>query len=360
MPFYPELRIRSNDSQAVKTAKQRACERLLALKQTFAADALPERNLDGSLLLATWNIREFGAAKMGPRLMESIYYLAEIINCFDFVALQEVRRDLAEFDHLRRVLGRWWKVLFTDVTEGGQGNSERTAFLYDARKIEFGGLAGEVVLPPKKEGKKTTPVLQIARTPYLAGFQAGWFKFTICTTHLYYGQSKADDPQRLAETEALAGFLAKEVKRAEAWARNMVLLGDFNIFSTKDKQFEALKEAGFKVPQTLFDTKTNAIGNKPFDQIAFIAPSLTDKLDESKSGVVPVFDQVFKDEDESLYAAHMGPGYLKDAKGKVRDAKSKTSYYRKWRTFQMSDHNPLWVELKTDYSARYLQSLVKA
>ena len=32
-------------------------------------------------------------------------------------------------------------------------------------------------------------------------------------------------------------------------------------------------------------------------------------------------------------------------------------YYHKWRTFQMSDHLPLWVELEIDFSNEYLEYL---
>jgi len=33
------------------------------------------------------------------------------------------------------------------------------------------------------------------------------------------------------------------------------------------------------------------------------------------------------------------------------------AYYTEWRTFQMSDHLPLWVELKIDFSNEYLNYL---
>jgi hypothetical protein len=29
--------------------------------------------------------------------------------------------------------------------------------------------------------------------------------------------------------------------------------------------------------------------------------------------------------------------------------------YRKWRTWQMSDHRPLWIEIDTDYANQYLE-----
>ena len=32
-------------------------------------------------------------------------------------------------------------------------------------------------------------------------------------------------------------------------------------------------------------------------------------------------------------------------------------YYLEWRTFQASDHLPLWVEIKIDFSEQYLEHL---
>jgi len=42
------------------------------------------------------------------------------------------------------------------------------------------------------------------------------------------------------------------------------------------------------------------------------------------------------------------------------DGAGQRKYYEKeWRTFQMSDHLPMWVELKVDFSDRYLEGLRK-
>ena len=50
----------------------------------------------------------------------------------------------------------------------------------------------------------------------------------------------------------------------------------------------------------------------------------------------------------------MGEAYELTSKGKLR--KDKTAYYTTyWRTYQMSDHLPMWVELKIDYSDQFLQ-----
>ena len=117
--------------------------------------------------------------------------MAEVIDRFDLVAVQEVRDDLDALQRLMRALGRHWNFMCTDVTLGRQGNGERMAFLYDTRKVKFTGLAGELVVPGEFE------VLQFARTPFITSWQANWAKFALCTVHIFYGKSKPDDPRRL-------------------------------------------------------------------------------------------------------------------------------------------------------------------
>lgn len=76
-----------------KGAAECCAERLVAIRKTLAP--VRKRRSDSSLLLATWNIRNFDSNKFkyGPRRPETFYYLAEMIACFDLVALQEVNRD---------------------------------------------------------------------------------------------------------------------------------------------------------------------------------------------------------------------------------------------------------------------------
>jgi hypothetical protein len=46
------------------------------------------------------------------------------------------------------------------------------------------------------------------------------------------------------------------------------------------------------------------------------------------------------------------------AKQRSYEGKELMTYYKThWRTRQMSDHLPLWVELKIDFSDRYLEKL---
>ncbi len=344
-----------------KESEKRIAKGLLKLKDSFNKEDLPTRNIEGSLVLATWNIREFDSTKYGARGKEPIFYIAEIINQFDLIAVQEVRDDLTALNKLMRYLGGWWKVLLTDVTEGMQGNRERMAFLYDSRKLEFGGLATQIVIPPvKKKGQELMPAKQLARTPYMVGFRAGWFKFTICTTHILYGAAVAEDPNRIAEIKVLASFLAGQAEKDYAWSKNMILLGDFNIFDTSDETMKAIVSAGFVVPPQIQKLPSNAPQTKHYDQVAFIAPDIKDSLELCKAGVFNYYNYVYRQDEESVYTEDMGKAYLQKKDGKARDKKEKTRYYNDWRTFQMSDHLPMWIELKIDFGKEYLEKKIKS
>jgi len=104
---------------------RRTAERLLELREALERE-IPERNIAGTLLLATWNIREFDSPSYGDRRDEPLYYIAEIIDHFDLVAIQEVRDNLPALERLMGFLGSWWKYLLTDVTEGTPGTRKRT------------------------------------------------------------------------------------------------------------------------------------------------------------------------------------------------------------------------------------------
>ncbi len=335
-------------------------ERLIALRKRLDAE-IPSRNLADTLILGTWNIREFDSSSFGERSPEAMTYIAEIVNRFDLVAIQEVRKDLKALDHLVDLLGRdQWDYIFTDITEGSPGNKERMAYLYDKRKVSFGGLAAELVLPPirmKDESGNTVyqPVNQVARTPFIVGFRSGDTTFILVSVHILYGSSKANDEERIKEIRHVAQFLRNRAEDPSTWSKNLIILGDFNIFGKDDKTLEALTAEGFTIPPIFEDLGSNIKQDKIFDQIAFhVRPDRF--ATTGKAGVFNFFKTVFREEDEKAYIKDMGEAYLQNARGKERDEKGQKRYYNTyWRTHQMSDHFPLWVELKINFTQEYLQ-----
>ncbi|PCG13217.1 endonuclease/exonuclease/phosphatase family protein [Sphingomonas adhaesiva] len=351
MPYYASLR---REAPAVRA---RIAAGLLRLRQAIVDQGVPPRTLAGDVLIASWNIREFDSRKYGGRLTDAFYYIAEILSHFDLIAIQEVREDLSALERVQGLLGSWWKYVVTDVTDRALGgNGERMAFLYDSRKVTFGGLAGEIVLPPSKVD---TEVLQFARTPFVCGFRAGWAKIDLCTVHIYYGESQPLDARRLAEIRHLAGFLSKRAKKAAqppagkgaaVVARapepdTMILLGDFNIFDPKDATLKAITDAGFVVPKVLTDRKGSNMGkDKFYDQIAVWRGK---RFDETpRGGVFDFYEAVFRAEDEALYTPEMRP-----------TKSGKPPKYKEWKTYQMSDHLVLWSAFKVDFAQDYLTDL---
>jgi hypothetical protein len=72
------------------------------------------------------------------------------------------------------------------------------------------------------------------------------------------------------------------------------------------------------------------------------------------AGVINYYKQIYLDSEENTYAEEMGKAY-KDKKNE----KDKTEYYKQWRTYQMSDHLPMWIELKVDFGEDYLKGKSK-
>jgi endonuclease/exonuclease/phosphatase family metal-dependent hydrolase len=368
MPYYKGVLDKLISDGHTQDAKELA-KRLLSLRNRLKKQ-VPQRNALSSLIMATWNLRELGAdQKFGTRLDESLLYIAEIVSHFDLVAMQEVNENLSDLQELMKLLGGWWDYLVTDVTLGSSGNHERIAFIYDSRKVRFDHLAGELVLPESKK-----KVVQPARTPFMCAFKAGWRRLTLCSVHIFFGKSKPDDPRRIEEIRAISEALAKRNERrqniADGEPESVVLLGDFNIFNAKtDATAKALHKNKFLVPKALLvkpenrlvdgdgePLTTNAIRDKHFDQIAFHDPK--NRLKASKGGVFDFQEVIYGANDVEKYRSAMERSAPEKFKKASASAKELEKFYKQWRTFQVSDHLPLWVELQTDFADAYLASVM--
>ena len=113
MPFYNRQFL--SDGPAGK----RTLERLAALRASLDAE-IPQRSQEETLLLATWNLRDFDKPSFGQRSEEAMHYLAEVCARFDLIAIQEVYRDLGGLKRLMALLGGTWDFLVTDTGEGGR------------------------------------------------------------------------------------------------------------------------------------------------------------------------------------------------------------------------------------------------
>lgn len=364
--------------------RERALPNLIALRDQLSRD-IPPKDAEDHLLLATWNIRDLAKTNrrgFGERLPESHVYIAEVLSRFDFVAVQEVN-ELDEWQRIMDLLGPYWDYIATDVTDPGLGgNGERLTFLFDTRKVSFQNIAGEIVLPasllissnvePRESDTEATVEVgeasagkQFARTPFTALFKSGWFKFEICTVHIYYGAETGSKlEQRVNEIKEIAGYFGRRAKSDFADNRSLILTGDMNIVNPQHKTMQALLSAGFEIPEALRKVATDIAGEKYYDQIAFqlrpdgpayfdTDPGTDPGSDAPNAGAFDIFERVFTEEQFGQYQADAGG----TGNGRNKTGKQLESYYMVWRTYQFSDHRPLWVRIRANDSARYLAGL---
>lgn len=302
-------------------------EDIVRLRRRIQKSGVPEKRVDQNVIIATWNLRSFGRVyeQWGEnpgdpkRNLRAMSCIAEIIRQFDVIAIQEVKGDTSALRFLlREFLGSNWGVLMSDISAGSGGNTERLAYVYDKRRVEPSGLAGEIVLPPTEKGD---PMTQFDRTPYIVGFRSGAESFSLLTTHIKYGKEAVD---RVGELKGLADYIAAELRsraKTRGEENNLIVLGDFNIEDRGDNPlFQAFVSSGLTVPSQLLGLRTT-YDTKPkfYDQIAWFMGDLN-LLSNGKAGVVDFAGAIFKE---------MEP---------------------KQMSFRVSDHFPLWVEFITDRS----------
>jgi hypothetical protein len=139
MPYYHPIRKISDKNERLRTI-----DKLLLLRRQLDVQ-IPPKTASSTLLLATWNIREFG----DNRRDESYHYLAEIISRFDLIAIQEVAANLKGLEKVMALLHPHWDYIVTDSTDGSAGGGERMAFLSTKAKSRSGNWREKSYYPKK-------------------------------------------------------------------------------------------------------------------------------------------------------------------------------------------------------------------
>ncbi len=267
------------------------------------------------------------------------------------MAVQEIN-TLTALERVMAILGPSWSYMTTDISPGVGGNHERMTFIFDTRKVWFKNVAGQIV---------TERPRQFVRPPYYASFQAAWFKFSLCTVHILYGDYK-DTSARIDEIDEIARYLSERSART---GENIILLGDFNIISQDDATFSPLNKHDWTVP---LDFQTNIAKNRSYDQIAFkVKPGVLQRgSSQPNAGAFDFFQSIFVDDDwEKYYEIVKATNRPMSSWDKTLNwpdntrVLSRAEYYRQWRTWQISDHLPLWLELKIDFTDDYLQKVAR-
>lgn len=292
---------------------------------------VPSSKLDETILVASWNIREFGKKKRTPK---AIHYIAEVLSWFDLIAIQELRADLADLSRTLEVLGPTWRVVYSDMTEGSRGNQERFAYVYDKRAVVFTGLAAEAVRPPLKaesDGERqNVPSEQFWRTPYIASFRAGTFDFMLITVHAQWGKTQ----DRVTELGYIADWVDWRSKSKYVEDKDIIVMGDFNIPKFGDKFYKAITKNGLATPKVILGIPggSNIKRKARYDQIFYYSQA-TGSVFTDVGGVV------------DFYAGDHRPLF--------------PDLSEKQFTFQMSDHLPLWLQMRTDTTDEELDQIIR-
>jgi hypothetical protein len=226
------------------------------LNERGASYGLPAQRVD-SLVLASWNLRQFGDIQMDkknrPREPEAFRFMASVLMHFDLVAIQEIKDDLDSLRLLHRFLPEY-DLVVSDVT----GNNERLGFFSKFERVRRTNLAAEIDIPMVKmrtimednwkdfdreftrygkevnAGRKSRlelpAFLGFDRAPFCVSFEAGArhapLRFLAYNTHIYYGTKHE---HRTNEFVALLDWLFRRWSYAETiFSPNFIVFGDMN------------------------------------------------------------------------------------------------------------------------------------
>ena len=228
---------------------------------------LPRKMLDRNLIIGTWRWEMFDAVnetwvadrdERPARDLRAIRCLAEIVGHFDVIALQGLMGDARGLRLVMEALGDYWALMITALSRESTYN-ERTAFIFDTRKVLPRGLAGQVVLrdsESKASEKDHFLSRQFFRPPMFAGFRCLDRKFTLANVHLVFG----DPDERLAEMRAFAAWLGEISRKGYYWERNFIVLGQLQLMRSGTPLYEAFTAGGLHIPPDLVDVPTFPAG----------------------------------------------------------------------------------------------------
>lgn len=305
------------------------------------------------LLLATWNIANFGYKTQG-RTAADYELIAHILERFDLTAIQEVNDDLDGLKAVMKHLGGGFDYTMSDTA----GNSERLVYVFRRSKVATTNLYGEIALRKSIFPKRTVTVRYkengqdkiqkfkdfrfepFDRNPFITSFRAESLTFTLVNSHLYFGKfqnSKTEKERRkyarrVLEIVALAKWADGRFTGTTAYDKRIVLLGDLNVpaMDPKESTYKELVRYGWQpVPWVTKTGGTNLGNNKTYDQMVFAPNTL-----QSKMTAMGVFDF-----DKAIFSD------LWDSLAQTMTKSKAVGRFNRHVKHHISDHRPLWVEL---------------
>ena len=189
----------------------------------------------GQVQLVSWNVENLGKSKSD----EEIAFMANLLNQYDLVALQEVVAGYGGAQAVARLAdelnrkGNKWEYTISDPTTSTPSKTERYAFLWKSSIIKKIGKAWLE--------KKYASVME--REPYLCTFEYGNKQFTVVSFHAI---TKSKQPER--EIKYFKYFPEEYPKL------NLIFAGDFNC-PQSHSVFDPLRKMGYS--SALVNQKTS-------------------------------------------------------------------------------------------------------
>lgn len=176
--------------------------------------------------ICSWNIQNFGQTKDD----DEIDYIANTINNYDVIALQEVvagkggPQAVARLHDALNRKGSKWDYTISEPTSGSAHGSERYAFIWKTSRLKK---VGDAWLDKKFD-------IEIEREPYFITLRSEGQNFTLVSFHAI---PKSKNP----ETEIkYFKFFPDRYK-----SRDLIFVGDFNL-SQSHSVFTPLKNKGYE------------------------------------------------------------------------------------------------------------------
>ncbi len=179
----------------------------------------------GQIKLVSWNVENLGKSKSN----EEIAFMANLLNQYDLVALQEVVAGYGGAQAVARLVnklnrkGNQWDYTISDPTTSTPSKTERYAFLWKTALVKKIGKAWLE--------KKYANAME--REPYLCTFEYGKKQFTAVSFHAI---TKSKQPER--EIKYFQFFPLAYPKS------NLIIMGDFNC-PQSHSVFNPLRKMGF-------------------------------------------------------------------------------------------------------------------
>lgn len=307
------------------------------------------------LCIGSWNIKWFGYYKEDKHNYKA---MADIIQTFDVMAIQELRGDRfqARMDSIVSELGRrgyGYKYIFSEET-GYDDNPdaakkdylERYAYIWDTDRIE-------ILNPDTPYHFICDPAINndhFRQVPMVSSFKlkgGGGFDFTLATIHTVY--SKDINHVRASEIQYLHNWINAELRDTTTSEKDIFIIGDFNANPpNQPAHFNSIVSDTSMYRVVLNEPLIS--GEDPIRTTILVKANI-----KANDLLAPVYDHLLMSKHTTYAWPNTYPftwesgyiGVITFDQDSIWSGRSRNEVIR-----AMSDHRPIWISLPYDTEDR--------